>query len=527
MVALVDAPTLKSWLSETGEIALLDVREHGQFGEGHLFFAVPLPYSRLELNLAALVPNPDVRIVLCDAGDGVAERAAARAEALGYRNVNILTGGVAAWKHAGYTLYAGVNVPSKTFGELIEYQKHTPRVTAQALQAMRDANEDMVIVDGRPFAEYRKMSIPDGICCPNGELVLRIRDIAPDPSTKIVINCAGRTRSIIGAQTLIDFGIPNPVYALENGTQGWFLAGLDLERGASRRYLDAISTADIGALERRAHTLAEKHGVAFVSAADAHAWLADTSRTTYLLDVRAPEEYAKSPVSGFAHAPGGQLIQATDQWVGVKGARLVLIDAEGVRAPVVAAWLRQLGHEACVLDGGAAATAALDWRRPPRAPGAPAPRPMPVREAADAIKTGAVQIIDLRASTSYRQGHIPQAVWSIRPRLATAIADPGKIVLLVADESGIAALAALELAEAGCRDVRLLEGGCEAWQAAGLPVAATPDRPADGDCLDFLFFTHARHDGDAKAAEAARQYLAWEIGLLDQLDAQERGAFRI
>ena len=105
---------------------------------------------------------------------------------------------------------------------------------------MRAADEDFVIVDGRPFAEYRKMNIPGGICCPNGELVLRIRDIAPDPKTKIVVNCAGRTRSIIGAQTLIDFGIPNPVFALENGTQGWFLAGLALERGASRRYADAV-----------------------------------------------------------------------------------------------------------------------------------------------------------------------------------------------------------------------------------------------------------------------------------------------
>ena len=75
-----------------------------------------------------------------------------------------------------------------------------------------------------------------------------------------------------------------------------------------------------------------------------------------------------------------------------------------------------------------------------------------------------------------------------------------------------------------CRDVRLLDGGHEAWRAAGLPVVATPDDPADADCIDFLFFTHGRHEGNA---EAARQYLAWEIGLIAQLDAQERGVFRI
>ena len=190
----------------------------------------------------------------------------ARAEALGYRNVHILAGGAPAWQRAGYTLYAGVNVPSKTFGELIEHERHTPRVTAQAVQAMRDAGEDFVIVDGRPLAEYAKMNIPGGICCPNGELALRIRDIVPDPTTKIVVNCAGRTRSIIGAQTLIDFGVPNPVYALENGTQGWFLAGLALEHGASRRYGDKVAAgANVAELEARARKLAGAHGVEFVA----------------------------------------------------------------------------------------------------------------------------------------------------------------------------------------------------------------------------------------------------------------------
>ena len=52
------------------------------------------------------------------------------------------------------------------------------------------------------------------------------------------------------------------------------------------------------------------------------------------------------------HAPGGQLVQATDQWVGVRNARIVLIDSEGVRAPVVAGWLKQLGCEVYVLEEG-------------------------------------------------------------------------------------------------------------------------------------------------------------------------------
>ena len=519
----IDAPTLKAWLSDGGEIALFDVREHGQYGSGHLFFAVPVPYSRFELGLPALVPNAGVGGVLYAAGDGVALRAAARGAALGYRNAFVLAGGAKAWAEAGYMLYAGVNVPSKAFGEFVEQRRHTPRISARDVEAMRAADEDFVIVDGRPFSEYRKMNIPGGICCPNGELVLRIRDIAPDPKTKIVVNCAGRTRSIIGAQTLLDFGVPNPVYALENGTQGWFLAGLELERGASRRYADAVEHADIAALRARARRFADACGVVFVAPRTAHGWLSEASRTTYLIDVRTAEEFAASGLPGFVHAPGGQLVQATDQWIGVKGARIVLFDREQVRAPVVAGWLSQLGHEAFVLDDGGAAVG-LDWRRTARNLDLPALRPISVQETAEGMRTGAVQMIDVRPGMTYRHGHPAGAAWAIRPRIAAARIDPVRAVAITADDPALAALAAIDLAEAGSPDVRIMAGGYPAWRDAGLPVEVSPDRPTDADCIDFLFFTHDRHDGNA---EAARQYLAWETGLIDQLDAQERGVFRI
>ncbi|MBO0740590.1 MAG: sulfurtransferase [Hyphomicrobiaceae bacterium] len=524
MPLTIDASTLKGWLSDGDEIALIDVREAGQFGQGHLFFAVPLPYSRFELGLNALVPKRDVRMVLCDGGqDAVAQRAAKRAEALGYHCVHVLSGGTAAWQRAGYTLYEGVNVPSKTFGELVEHERHTPRITAVELDAMRVAGENFVIVDGRPFGEYQKMNIPGGICCPNGELVLRIGDIAPDASTKIIVNCAGRTRSIIGAQTLIDFGVPNPVMALENGTQGWMLAGLTLEHGASRRHGDRI-TGNVAALAERARALGESRGVVWVEAEEAQAWTAgDALRTTYLIDVRTAEEFAASPVPGFVHAPGGQLVQATDQWIGVKGARILLVDGEGVRAPVIASWLRELGHEACVLAGGVAAAVAKPWPEI-ASPSPPPPNTISARELADALQHEAAALIDLRPAMSYRAGHIARARWSIRPRLVSAVVHVGKTVVLVADAPGIAALAALDLAEAGCRDIRLLAEGPQSWRGAGLSVVATPEDPPDADCIDFLFFTHGRHAGNA---DDARRYLAWETGLIGQLDAQERGAFRI
>jgi rhodanese-related sulfurtransferase len=516
----VDARTLKAWLSDGREVALLDVREHGQYGMGHLFFAVPLPYSRFELGLPALVPNRSVRLVLCDGGDGIAARAAVRAAALGYTNVSVLEGGVPAWGATGYTLYAGVNVPSKVFGEIVEHQRHTPRISARDLEAMRERGDNFVIVDGRPWAEYRKMSIPGGICCPNGELVLRIGDIAPDPSTKIVVNCAGRTRSIIGAQTLIDFGVPNPVFALENGTQGWFLAGLELARNADRRYGEAHA----GSVEQQswAQRFAQACGAPSVAPSTAHAWLGDATRTTYFFDVRIAEEFAADGLAGFVHAPGGQLVQATDQWVGVRGARIVLYDGEEVRAPVIAGWLHQLGHEAYWLADVATAKS-FDWRRSAGGVEPRVPPSISVGEAAAALRAGTTTVLDLRPGMAYRKGHIAGAIWAIRPKIGAAL-QPAGTIILVADEPAVAALAALDLAEAGSNDIRLLGGGYAAWCDAGLPVEASPNRPTDAECIDFLFFTHGRHDGDA---EAARQYLAWETGLLAQLDDQERGVFRL
>jgi rhodanese-related sulfurtransferase len=524
MTDYIDANTLRAWLSDGGEIALIDVRELGQYGERHPLFAVSIPYSVFEHRLTALVPNPGARLVLYDEGDGVAERAAARATAAGYTDVHILGGGAAAWEAAGYTLYAGVNVPSKALGELIEIERHTPHVTADELKAMIDAGENIVIVDGRTFAEFQRASIPGGRSCPNGELALRIDAIAPDSETMIVVNCAGRTRSIIGAQTLIDLAVPNRVVALENGTQGWSLAGLDLDHNASARHPSTAGPPDLAKRRDRVRSLAERCGVRFIEAGELAEWLNDLTRTTYLIDIRGGDEFAADGLPQMIHAPGGQLVQATDHWIGVRGARIVLADAEVVRAPVTAAWLRQLGHEAHVLAGGVEAVRALGGGRPARSVQPPQLPTIAAAELKALIDADAVQLVDLRASLAYRGAHVRGSVWSIRPRLAALDLDRSSPVILVADEPAMAELAAIDLAEVGVGDVRRLNGDVDTWRQAALPIVATPDWPADADRIDFLFFTHRRLTGDQ---EHSRQYLNWEIGLADQLDEAERAAFKI
>jgi rhodanese-related sulfurtransferase len=510
-------------LQDGGELALLDVREAGQFGESHLLFATPLPYSRLELDIGVLVPRKSARIVVCDDGRlGIAQRAAARLAGLGYASVAMLEGGTAGWGKAGYGLYKGVNVPSKLFGELVEHAYHTPRITAQDLVRMREAGDDFVLFDGRPLNEHHKMTIPGSTCCPNAELPYRVSSIVKSPKTKIIVNCAGRTRSILGAQTLINFGVPNPVYALENGTQGWYLLDLKLEHGATRKYPDRVDEASLPALRSSARKLGERFSIRTASAGQVASWLKETDRTTYLCDVRTPEEFNSGSIPGAIHAPGGQLIQATDQWVGIRNARIILIDGgDNVRAPVVASWLSQLGCDTWVLEGGVRSALVGPVTPAPELPVLGTISPAALKQSLDSQACAA---FDLGDSMVFRKSHIPGSQWSIRTRLATDASSAKKPVVLVADDPGVARLASIELSEAGIKDVKLLEGGLTAWTRAGYATEATPDEPPDMECIDHLFFVHDRHAGNKAAM---RQYLAWETGLVGQLDDQERAAFRV
>ncbi|NVZ76201.1 rhodanese-related sulfurtransferase, partial [Pseudomonas gingeri] len=218
------------------ELALLDVREEAPFAESHPLFAANIALSKLELEAYARIPRRDTPVTVYDNGEGLASRAAEVLRDLGYSDVALLDGGLAGWQEDGGELFKDVNVPSKSFGELVESERHTPSLTAEEVQALLDAEVDLVVLDARRFDEYQTMSIPGGISVPGAELVLRVRELAPDPGTRVIVNCAGRTRSIIGTQSLVNAGIPNPVAALRNGTIGWTLAGQTLEHGQARRF---------------------------------------------------------------------------------------------------------------------------------------------------------------------------------------------------------------------------------------------------------------------------------------------------
>jgi rhodanese-related sulfurtransferase len=507
----VSSPSLQQLLLGDAELALLDVREQGVHYRGHPFFACSAPLSRLEMMIADLVPRRTVPIVVLDGGDeGLAEKAFLRLTGLGYADVAILDGGCKGWKEAGFELFSGVNVPSKAFGEFVEHHDSTPRIPPETLKGYLKDGRKLVILDSRPFDEYNRMNIPGGIDVPGAELAWRVHDLAPDSDTLVVVNCAGRTRSIIGCQSLRNAGIPNEVVALKDGTMGWDLAGLQCERGSTRVAPAPSSSGRAKALQA-ANRVAEKFKVRFCSPSQVEAWRADNGRTLYLLDVRTREEFEKSRVKGSRHAPGGQLVQASDEYVGVRNSRVVLIDPERVRAVMTASWLNQMGwNDVYVLDGG------MEEESGPRRPNL-----LGFHEWAK-TKEPKGAVLDFSSSLRFNRRHIPGAWWAVRSRLPEARGKIGdtKALTLTSDDGVLAHLAAPEVAELWPgADVKVLEGGNEQWKGeweTGTERATT--------ALDDVWYKPYDHGSNYE--KHARDYLSWEVALVEQIKRDPTIRFR-
>jgi len=513
---------VRSRLLAREEIALLDVREEDPFAQEHPLWAANLPLSKLELEAWGRLPRRDVQVVVYDDGEGLALPAATRLRALGYTEVSLLAGGLAGWRGAGGEVFRDVNVPSKAFGELVESERHTPSLSAPEVKALLDAKADVVVLDARRFEEYQTMSIPGGISVPGAELVLRVRGLAPDPATRVIVNCAGRTRSIIGTQSLVNAGIPNPVAALRNGTIGWTLAGQSLAHGQSRRFAD-VPSGHPAAARASADDVARRAGVAVIGDVQLAAWLAETHRTTYRLDVRTPEEYARGHRRGFRGAPGGQLVQETDVHAPVRGARLVLTDDDGVRARMSASWLAQMGWDVAVIDGlGDDVETGPDVA--PR-PDTPAVRSVSPVTLADWFANGDTAVIDVTASANHVARHVAGAWWSPRSLLADAlkVIPRARRYVVTCGTSLLARFAADDLKSLTEAEVWVLEGGNAAWFATGLPEEKGEARLA-APRIDRY---RRPYEGTDNAREAMQAYLDWEFGLVAQLGRDGTHFFRV
>ncbi|WP_198298426.1 rhodanese-like domain-containing protein [Bordetella genomosp. 8] len=540
----VSAAQLKAMLGDGNELALVDVSEEGQFGMGHMLLAVNIPYSLLELQAPVLVPRKTCRVVAVDHGGDIAARAARRLRAIGYTDVAVFEGGIAAWEAAGHQLFQGTFVASKAFGEWVEHHFHTPSIGPRELASLLEKEADIQVLDPRTVNEHAANHVPRAASCPSAELIYRFDDLVPSRDTLVVVACGGRTRGIIGAQSLINAGVPNRVVALADGNHGWKLAGLPLEAGLLQGY-ESPTPQTRQRAEQRAARIRQQYGVTQLEPSTVRQWLADPARTTLLLDVRTAEEYNAGHYEGARHAPGGQLLQATDRWLGTLGARVVVIDSDGTRSAVVCHWLRCMNWDAYTLiyqgDAGRAQqpdTAAQALLNSGAKSADEAARVtvatqagdtgvavsdvahISPREAAAAIAQGAIAI-SLDRSADYLQAHPPGSIWASRAALAP-VADllrQDRTLVLFSHDGRAAELAALDLRELvpGHQErVKVVRGGIDAWRLDGHAVASQEeDALPQAARIDTLYWMHDRRRGNK---EAMQRYLAWEKGLLAQLE---------
>ena len=486
---------LKAMIADGGELAILDPREEGVFAKSHLFLAASCPLSRLEMLIEKLVPRAGTRIVLTDDDEKLAQRAASVLRSFGYRGIFVLAGGLAAWSAAGHELYSGVFVPSKAFGEYIEHRDGTPRISAGELKAKLDAGEDVLVVDSRPLGEFQVMNIPGALDCPGAELVYRVPELAKSPNTLVVVNCAGRTRSIIGAQSLINAKLPNKVVALKNGTMGWHLAGFSLDHG-NCNHAPAPGSEALAKARALAAGVAERFGIRRVDRAGLARFTAQQDRTTYVFDVRSPEEFAQGHLHGAVSAPGGQLVQATDTYMATRNARVALVDTEGVRAVMTASWLLQMGWPEVVVVEDA---------------------PQADEISSENLKgLGKVQVLDFGTSLEYRAGHVPGAAFAIRSRLAERrdkLAQDG-IIVCTSPDGAFARFAAADLRSIASVPVKVLAGGTAAWRAAGLPIEV--GETAMWESAEDVYYKP--YDRKSQVEQAMQDYLDWEVALMEKID---------
>ncbi|KXU91485.1 sulfurtransferase [Caballeronia megalochromosomata] len=531
MSRFVSPAQLRTLIAQRSELAVLDVREEGVSARRRLFYSSVAPVGRLGLLIGRLVPRRGTPVVLVDTHGEHTPRAAALLARWGYTDVSILEGGVEGWAQAGHEIFSGTNVPGKAFGEVIEHELHTPNIDAETLKARQDAGDDLVVLDSRPFGEFNTMNIPGGIDCAGAELVYRALAAAPSPDTLIVVNCAGRTRGILGAQSLINAGVPNPVAALTGGSMSWLLAGLALEHGEIRT-APRPDAATLAAARELAVAAARKAEVPVINRETLAALEREKGeRTLYRFDVRDPLEYEAGHPPGWRSAPGGQLVQATDEYIGTLHARVVLRDDDGVRARMTASWLKQLGYlDVRVLDDDASATLGADGFEA-------GPEPLAVRPhgartrwiEADAlrrsIEEGKAHVIDVDSSLAFRRGHVTGAHFVAASELLARLEDfPEDTHLVLTSDDGV--LAGLIAAELGPQKphIAALIGGTRRWSALGLPLESGDEHNLTGD--DDAWYS-PYHAEPGRVAEQMNAYLAWELQLVAQLERDAIASIKV
>jgi rhodanese-related sulfurtransferase len=308
-------------------------------------------------------------------------------------------------------------------------------------------------------------------------------------------------------------GLPH-VVSLKNGTAGWTLAGLQLERGANRLDLPQPEPAALADAEAFARRICAEDGVDLIDV-DALQKLIASGQCAYFVDVRTDSEFADGHIPGFTWFPGGQAVQRADDLVAVRNAQIVFCCDGLVRAAVTGSWFRQMGFpHVAILDGGTTA-----WRQHglDLVVGLDRVEPFGLAAARAAVRSLSPSelhsrladkptILFVNTSREFAHGHVPGAQWLSRSWLELRIREFHEPFVITDADGRSAPLAAATLQDIGYTDVAYLDGGTRAWESAGLPVekglTGVMEPPDD-----------VVASGLQRSSAEAIEYLRWETAL--------------
>lgn len=529
MSSTISAAALDEWLSTGTRQALLDVRERGEYALAHIPTACPLPRGLIEVNLECLVPWRDTPLVLyCDDGHRSA-LAAATCRSLGYGDVRVLEGGLSAWTATDNEPEYGVNVFGKTLGERLVSTGQVAQVEVDELADM--SPDEVIVLDSRTAPEYRKGHIPGAINMPSGEMPAALLSLPAETraETTVVVHCAGRTRSILGANLVAEMGFRR-AFALRNGTMAWRLSGRRLETD-EKRWRHSVDNDGHAAAVAFARTFVEPTSATPIETADLRHRLT-LRRPPYLVDVRLDEAFRTDSIAGARHCAVGQLANAADEMLAVRAAEIVCYSTRDVRAQIGAALLSRIGYprvrwlegglRAWKDIGGPTSSTGGSQRVPPYADVRSTVRSISPRALCD---DSTLRVLDVRRSSEYAVAHIPGSIWIPRgdlERRAPQALHADEQVVVVSDRGVRAALSVKTLADRGYDSVRVLDGGLAAWAKEnrtleqGLSGADVSLREAKEDA-ELVAQRPALLERDT---EDMLRYLDWEERLGEQFADQ-------
>lgn len=536
LLPTVSAQQLRDWLQDGQELALLDVAEALHYGRAHIVAARHLPLSLLELQAPALLPRRAVRIVLCSSdGDAPAaqeqvQRAAAILARLGCTQLWALEGGLPAWQAQGGVLVDGYGTLLKAFGEHVRQHYSVPALAPAALQQRLQQGLPTTVVDVRTPAEHRFSTLPGAHSYPGTEWPLRdlgAHAQAQAPEHLWAVTCFSRTRGVIGTATLRAlYGPEVPVAWVDDGVMAWVVQGRADAQGPAEPP-DLLPPLEPHAAQAHAVHLIARHGLARTDATTLAQWQLEGTRTVQVFDLR-PGAQSRP---GITAVPGGQLLMHLENWVPVRHARVVLLDApQRLRAAVTAFWLQQLGEvEVFIYDGDADQAQGI-------APSVPATPALPQSLRADAVAAllvqGQAQVLDVGPSIDYVQGHIAGA-WYANAASTTALqqayaqAAAAGLRLVLASPDGLQArLAARDLQQQGAADVAWLEGGVQAWRSLGQPLESAY-APAQLHTPFLDDWGSILRVPQAERIPAWERYLHWEQTLAPRLEGDPGVRFKL